>query len=92
MYWGASMSQGRLILLYFVRRLIDDRASVDDINQPPRHLLGKVCQGNQPDGDDGRLAEARREVARLRNVVFTVGNEAIIERLLPREGLVASRG
>jgi hypothetical protein len=39
----------------FGRRLIDDGATVDDVDEPPQ--VGTFCDRSQPEGDGRRLAE-----------------------------------
>src|SRR5215831_1350025 len=73
------------------RRLVDDRSAVHDVDQPPGQANGSLARtaignGNEPNGYDRGLAEARRDVANLGCLAFY---QPLVKLELPREMAVA---
>jgi len=52
----------RAIFFDFIRRLIDHRAPVHDVNQPPRHTTRLMPQRDQPDRNDRSFPQSRRQI------------------------------
>jgi hypothetical protein len=43
--------------------LVNDRATVDDIDESPRHAVGMLCECDEPYGNDCGFSKTGRDVA-----------------------------
>ena len=73
-------------LLRLLRRLIDYRPAVDDIDEPARQLRA-AGQRDEPQRHYHGLAEAGRHVDRVGRLAL--GKPFLVEAALPVEGLMA---